>query len=135
MTDNYDRESEHSAMAEELTTEADTSLHTKTEVPILLLDTSSQASATETEASTESNPISTLLAAAAHNSCCSSPMADFSQLQSHVHLAVNSMFTTRRSSDLEIQCTIQDFEVSLYQREVETAALMKRPRLPIQGGT
>ena len=106
MMDNYDQESEHSTAAEELTIEADTSPPTKTEVPILPLDTSSQASATEMEASTKSNPVSALLTAVAHNSCCSSPMADLSKLQSDVHLAINSMFTTRRSSDLEIQCAV-----------------------------
>ena len=106
MTDNYDQESEHSVMVEAPTTEADASLPLKMEMPVLPLDTTSQASAAETEASMESNPISVLLTAAAHGSHSSSPIADLPKLQSDVHLAVNSMFTTRRSSDLEIQCAI-----------------------------
>ena len=61
MTDNYDQESEHSAMAEEPTTEADASLPTKTEVPVLPLDTSSQVSTAEIEASMESNPLALCL--------------------------------------------------------------------------
>ena len=106
MMDKYDQESEHSAMAEELTTEADISLPTKMEVPILPLDTSSQASTAEMEASTESNPIGALLAAAAHSSHSNSLIVDLPKLQSDVQLTVSSMFTVKRSSDLKIQCAI-----------------------------
>ena len=60
MTDNYDQESEHSVMVEVPTTEADASLPLKREMSVLPLDTSSQASAAETEASMESNPMSAL---------------------------------------------------------------------------
>ena len=106
MTDNYDQELEHSVMAEVPATEADASQPLKMEMSVLTLDTSSQASAAEMEASMESNPISTLLTAAAHSSCSSSPIGGLSELQSDVHLAINSMFTAKRSSDLEIQCAI-----------------------------
>ena len=106
MTDNYDQESEHSITAEVPTTETDTSLPLKMEMPVLPLDTSSQASVAEMEASMESNPVGTLFTAVAHSSHSSSPIADLSELQSDVHLAINSMLTTRRSSDLEIQCAI-----------------------------
>ena len=97
MMDNYDQESEHSVMVEVPTTEMDASPP---------LDTSSQASAAEMEASMESNPIGTSLTAAAHSSHSSSLIADLPELQSDAHLAVNSMFTARRSSDLKIQCAI-----------------------------
>ena len=103
MMDNYDQESEHSIMAEVPATEVDASPPLKMEKPVLSLDTCSQASAAEMEASVENNPISTLPTAAAHSSCSSSPITHLSKFQSDVHLAVNSMFTTRRSSDLEIQ--------------------------------
>ena len=103
MTDNYDQESEHSAMAEVPSTEVDTSPPLKREKPVLLLDTHSQTSAAETEASMESNPAGASPMAAAHSSCSSSPIAHLSELQSDVHLAINSMFTAKRSSDLEIQ--------------------------------
>ena len=68
MTDNYDQESEHSVMAEVPATEADASQPLKMETSVLTLDTSSQASAAEMEASMESNPIGTSLTAAAHSS-------------------------------------------------------------------
>ena len=104
MTDNYDQESEHSTMAEVPSTEADTSPPLKPEKPVLLLDACSQASVAEMEASMESNPISALLhMAVAHSSHSSSLITHLSKLQSDVHLAINSMFTARRSSDLEIQ--------------------------------
>ena len=103
MTDNYDQESEHSAMAEVPSTEAVTPSPSKREKPVLLLDTHSQTSVAETEASMESSPAGTLPMAVAHSSHSSSPIMHLSKLQSDVHLAVNSMFTAKRSSDLEIQ--------------------------------
>ena len=106
MTDNYDQELEHSATAEVPSTEADTSSPPKREKPVLLLDTHSQASAAETEASVESNLASALPMAVAHSSHSSSPVTHLSKLQSDVHLAINSMFTAKRSSDLKIQRAI-----------------------------
>ena len=129
MMDNYDQELEHSIMAEVPATEADAIPPLKTEMPVLSLDASSQASAAETEASMESNPVSALPKAAAHSSCSSSLTTHLCELQSGVHLAVNSMFTARRSSDLDMQRAIQDFEVSLHQREVETAATNKKAKV------
>ena len=103
MMDNYDQESEHSTMVEVPSTEADTLPPLKLEKPILLLDTHFQASVAETEASVESNLASMLPMAVAHSSHSSSPITHLSKLQSDVHLAINSMFTARRSSDLEMQ--------------------------------
>ena len=103
MMDNYEQESDHSAAAEVPSTEADTSPPLKREKPILLLDTHSQTSTAETEASGESNPAGTSPMAVAHSSHSSSPIAHLSKLQSDIHLAVNSMFTAKRSSDFEMQ--------------------------------
>ena len=106
MMDNYDQELEHSVTVEVPTTEVDASPPMKMETPVLQLDTSSQASAAEMEASMESNPIGTSLTTAVNSSHSNSPVADLPELQSDVHLTVNSMFTARRSSDLEIQHAI-----------------------------
>ena len=103
MMDDYDQELEHSTTAEVPSTEVVTSSPLKREKPVLLLDTHSQTSAAETEASMESNPAGTLPTAAVHSSHSSSPITHLSDLQSDVHLAINSMFTAKRSSDLEIQ--------------------------------
>ena len=81
MMDNYDQESEHSIMVEVPTTEVDASQPLKTETSVLTLDTSSQASAAEMEASMESKPIGISLTAVAHSSHSSSPIGDLSVLQ------------------------------------------------------
>ena len=104
--DSYDQELEHSIAAEVPTTEADTIPPLKMEMPVLSLDASSQASTAKTEASVESDPIGALPTAVAHSSCSSSLTTHLSELQSDVHLAINSMFTARRSSDLEMQQAI-----------------------------
>ena len=122
MMDNYDQELEHSAMEEVPTTEVDASPPLKMDTTVLPLDTSSQASAAETEASVGRNPISISMTAATHSSQSSSPIVELSKLQSDAHMAIYSMFTTKRSSDLEIQRAIRDFEASLHQLEVETTA-------------
>ena len=103
MTNNYEQELDNSAAAEVPSTEADTSPPLKREKLILLLDTHSQTSTAETEASGESNPASALPMAVAHSSHSSSPIAHLSKLQSDIHLAVNSMFTAKRSSDFKMQ--------------------------------
>ena len=103
MMANYDQELEHSAVVEVPSTEADTSPPLKREKPVLLLDTHSQTSAAETEASVESNPAGTSPTAVTYSSHSSSPIAHLSELQSDVHLAINSMFTAKRSSDFEMQ--------------------------------
>ena len=127
--DEYDRESEHSTKAEVPSPEAITLSPSKREKPVLLLDTHSQTSAAETEASRESNPAGTSTMAVVHSSCSSSPITSLSDLQSDVHLAVNSMLTTKWSSDLEIQRAIRDFEASLHQREVEATTANEKAKV------
>ena len=122
MMDNYHWELEHSTMEEIPTTEEDASPPLKTDITVLPLDTSSQASAAEMEASVGRNPIGILTMAATHSSQSSSPIVELSKLQSDTHMAVHSIFTAKRSSDLQIQCTIWDYEASLHQLEAETTA-------------
>ena len=122
MMDNYDWELEHSATEEVPATESDASPPLKMDTTIPPLDTSSQASAAETEASVGSNPISILTTAAAHSSRSSSPVAELSKLQSDAHMAIHSIFTAKRFSDLQIQRAIRDYKVSLHQLEAETTA-------------
>ena len=128
MTDNYEQELDNSAVAEVPSTEVDTSPPLKREKPILLLDTHSQTSTAEIEASRESNPAGTSPMAAAHSSCSSSPIAHLSKLQSDIHLAVNSMFTAKRSSDFKMQRAICNIKASLHQKEVETAAANEKAK-------
>ena len=129
MTEDYDHEPEHSAMEKELATKADISPPLKTEVPALPLDTSSQASVPETEASIESNPIHDSPTAVANSSCSDSPAMDLLELQADAHLAINHMLSVRRSSELKRQWAIWDYEALLHQREAETAATNERAKI------
>ena len=115
MTEDNDCEPEHSAMVKEVATKADISPPPKMEVPALPLDTSSQASVPETEASIESNPIHNSPTAVVYSSHSDSPTMDLPELQANAHLAINHMLSIKRSSDLERQWAIWDFEASLHQ--------------------
>ena len=101
MTEDYNHEPERSAMVKELATKADTSPPPKMEVPALPLDTSSQVSVAETEASMESNPICDSPTAVAYSSHSDSPTMDLPELQADTNLAVNHMLSIKRSWDLE----------------------------------
>ena len=122
MTEDYDCEPEHSAMVKELANEADISPPLKMEVPALPLDTSSQASVPETEASIESNPIHDSPIAVANSSHSDSPAMDLPELKANAHLAINTMLSIKRSLDLKRQWGIWDFEALLHQWEAEAAA-------------
>ena len=118
MTDNYDQESEHSIVADNAT-QAETSLPQGMEEPVLPLDTSSQTSVEGMEASIESNPVEATLVALAHGGQSDSLVQD---LQLEVHSAINSIFTAKRTSEIERQGAIRDFKTSLHQHEVEAVA-------------
>ena len=122
MMDNYDQQLEHSAMEEAPTAEVDASPPLKMDTAVPPFNTSSQASAAETEASMGSNLIGISSMAATHSSQSSSLIVELSKLQSDAHMAVHSIFTAKRSSDLQIQRVIRDYKVSLHQLEVETTA-------------
>ena len=129
MTEDYDHEPEHSAVAKEFANITDTSPLPKTEVPALPLDISSQASAAEMEASMESNPIHDSPTAVAYSSHSDSPTMDLSELQANAHLAINHMLLIKRCSDLKRQWAIWDFEALLHQREAEAAAANERAKI------
>ena len=128
MMDNYDQELEHPIVTEVPSTKADTLPPLKREKPVLLLDTHSQTSMAEMEASGESNPAGASPMAVAHSSLSSSPIAHISELQSDIHLAVNSMFTAKRTLDFEMQQAIWDFKASLCQKEVEAATTNEKAK-------
>ena len=129
MTEDYDCEPEHSAMAKEPVTKAETSPPQKTEVPALPLDTSSQVSVAETEASIESNPLHDSPTAVAYSSRSDSPTMDLTELQANANLAVNHMLSTKSFSDLKRQWAIWDFEAPLHQQEAEEATTNERAKI------
>ena len=67
----------------------------------------------------ESNPVCNSPTAVAYSSCSDSPTMDLPDLQANAHLAINHMISIKRSSDLERQWVIWDFEALLHQREAE----------------
>ena len=129
MTEDYDHEPEHSAMVKELATKTDTFPPPKREVPALPLDTSSQVSVPEMEASMESNPVCDSPTAVAYSSHSDSPTMDLPELQANAHLAINHMLSIKRSLDLERQWVIWDFETLLHQREAEAATANERAKV------
>ena len=54
---------------------------------------------------------------------------DLPELQADANLAVNHMLSIKRSSDLERQWAIWDFEASLHQREAEEATANERAKI------
>ena len=128
MTEDYNHEPEHSTTVKEPNTEADTAPPQQAEVPVWPLDTSSQVSVVETEGSVDSNPICNSPTAVAYSSHSDSPTMDLSELQADANMAVNQMLSIKRSSDLDRQWAIQDFQASLCQQEAEEAAANEKDR-------
>ena len=106
MVDNSSCESEHSATGKVPTAEAVMSLSHKAEVPAPPVDTSSQASVEEGEASLESKPVNMSPAMATYSSHSDSPMVDLPQLQMDANLATDHMLSVKRSMDLKRQQVI-----------------------------
>ena len=103
MADNSSHELEHSTAGKAATAEAVMSLSHKLEVPAPPVDTSSQASMEEGEASLESNPVNVSPTAAAYSSCSGSAMVDLTELQMDTNLATYHMLSVKRSTDLKKQ--------------------------------
>ena len=129
MAEDYNCEPEHSAMVEEPATKTDTSPPQKMEVPVLPLDTFSQVSVPEMEASMESNPICNSPTAVAYSSHSDSPTMDLPELQANANLAVNRMLSIKRSLDLERQWAIWKFKALVHQQEAEEAAANERAKI------
>ena len=89
MVDDSSCVSEHSAMGKAAATETDMSLSHKVEVPAPPMDTSSQASMEEGEASLERNSINVSPTMATYSSCSESPMVDLTELQEDANLAAD----------------------------------------------
>ena len=129
MANNYNHESEHSAMGKEAATDVDIPLPHKAEVPAPPLDNSSQASGDEVEASLESNPINVSPTTATCINCSDSPIMGLTGLQEDANLAVNYMLSVKRSLDLKRQWAIGELEVLLHQHEAEVAMANEKAKI------
>ena len=122
ITDNYNCKSEHSTMGKEAATDADVSLSHRVEVPAPPIDTSSQASMEEGEASLESNPMNVSPTAAAVSSCSESSMADLTELQGNANLAADNLVSIKRSTDLQREQIRWELGLQLHLNEAKEAA-------------
>ena len=113
MADDSSHESEHSATGMAATAEAVMSLPHTLEAPALPVDTSSQASVEEGEASLDSNPVNISPTVAAYSSHSGSPMMDLTEFQMDANLAMDHMLSVKRSMDLKRQQVIWELEVLL----------------------
>ena len=120
--DDYNHESEHSAMGKEAATDTDVSLSHRVEVPALPINTSSQASMEEGEASPESNPLNVSPTADTYSSCSESPMVDLMELQGNANLAADHLLSIKRSTDLQREWIRWELGLQLHQNEAKEAA-------------
>ena len=128
ITEDYNCELEHFATVKDPYTKADVSPPQQVEVPVWPLDTSSQVSVVEMGGSVDSNPICDSPTAVAYSSHSDSPTMDLPELQADVNLAVNRMLSIKRSSDLNRQWAIWDFQASLHKWEAEEATTNEKAR-------
>ena len=93
------------------------------------MDTSSQASVEEGEASLESNPINVSPTRTTYSSCSESPMVDLTELQGDANLAADHMLSIKRSMDLKRQWIRWELGLHLCQNEAEEAAANKKAKV------
>ena len=91
MTDKSSHESEHSPIGKATTVEAVTSPPHKSEASPLLVDTSSQASMEEVEASLKGLPANISPITTSHSSSSASPSVDPTELQTDTNMATDYM--------------------------------------------
>ena len=113
MVDNSSCELEHSAIGKAATVEAAMSPCHKLETPTLPVNTSSQASMEEGEASLESNLANISPIAVTYSSCSASPLVDPAELQMDPNLAANHMLCVMRYMDLKRQWVIWELGLLL----------------------
>ena len=129
MEDDSSCKSEHSTTEKAAAAEAVMSLSQKAEVPALSIDTSSQASVEEGEASMESNPVNISPAAATYSSHGGSPTVDLMELQVDANLAADHILSVKRSTDLKRQQVIWELGLQLHQNESKEAAANERAKV------
>ena len=129
MVNESSHKSEHSPIGKAATVEAVTSPPHKSEVSPLLVDTSSQASMEEAEASLEGLPANISPIATACSSSSASPSVDPTELWTNANMAADHMLHMKRSTDLKRQSVIWELGLLLHQSEVKEAASVKKAKV------
>ena len=99
-------ESKHSSLGKITTVAVITSPPQKLEVSLQLINTSSQASIEEAEASLEDIPANISLIATAYSSRSVSPPVDPSELWANANRAINNLLHLKKSIDVKRQRAI-----------------------------
>ena len=131
MADKSSHESEHFPIGKAATVEIVTSPPHKSEAPPLPVDTSSQASMEEVEASLEGLPTNISPITAAYSSSSASPSVGPTELQTDANIAADHMLCMKRSTNLKRQWMIWELGLLLHQSEVKEATSVKKPKLSI----
>ena len=129
MVDTSSCESEHSAIGKVATVEAAMFPSHNLEAPPPPIDTYSQASMEEGEASLQSNPANISAIAAAYSSHSASPSVDPAKLQMDTNLAAGHMLCVKRSTDLKRQQVIWELGLLLSQNEAKEAASIEKSKV------
>ena len=103
MADESSHKLEHSPIGKAATVEAVTSLSNKPEALPLPVNTSSQTSMEEVEASLKGIPANISPITAVYSSSSASPWVDPTELQTDANIAADHMFCVKRSTDLKRQ--------------------------------
>ena len=114
-------ESKHSSPRRPITAVVPMTLPWKPEVPLQPVDTSSQASIEEVEASLEDLPTNISPTAAVYSSRSVSPPVDPSELHTNANRAIISLLHTKRSIDIKRQRAAWELGVMLCQNESQEA--------------
>ena len=129
MADDFSHESKHSASEKAAAVEAVMSLSHKVEIPALPIDTSSEASVEEGEASLESNPVNVSPIMAVYSSHSGSTMVDLMELRMDTNLATDHMLSVKRSMDLKRQQITWELGLQLHQNEAEEAVANEKAKV------
>ena len=129
MADDSSCKTKHFALEKAAAVEAVMSLSHKAEVPALPIDTSSQASLEEGEASLESNPVNVSPTVAAYSSHSGSPTVDLMELRTDINLTTDHMLSIKRSMDLKRQQIIWELGLQLCQNEAKEAVANEKAKV------
>ena len=129
MVDGSSHESEHSPIGKAATVEAVTSPSNKSEAPPLPVNTSSQASMEEAEASFEGIPANVFPITAMYSSSSAIPPVDPTKLQTNANLAADHMLHVKRYTDLKKQWVIWELGLLLHLNEVKEAASIEKAKV------
>ena len=129
VVDESNCETKHSASEKAAAAEAVMPLSLKADVPAPPINTSSQASLEEGEASLESNPVNVSLTVAAYSSHSDSPMVDLMELKTDINLAADHILSIKRSMDLKRQQIIWELGLQLHQNEANEAVANEKAKV------